>query len=243
MERPLVVAHRGLHDVRRAENSLGAIRAALAAGLTHIEVDVRGTGDGVLTLLHDAALDRTTSSAGLLVAHRSSDLGGVRLLDGSPLPVLSEVLALCRDRAVVCVDVKEPHLGPAVIAAADRIGATIEVWSNHREVIAHAADRGRPAAWISHGFFPAAGPEALVDEARQLGAFAISFFPADINERVVKACRAGAIGFQSGTPNDRRTWDALIAAGVRAIVTDRPLECLRRLLEVHADVESLSRGV
>lgn len=243
MERPVIVAHRGLHDARRAENSLGAISAALAAGLTHIEVDVRSTSDGVLTLLHDAALDRTTGTPGLLAARTAGDLKGVRLFDGSPLPRLDEVLALCRDRAVVCVDVKEPNLGPSVIASADRLGATIEVWSTHREVIAHAADRGRPAAWISHGFFPAGGPEALVDEARQLGAFAISFFPADINERVVEACRTGAVGFQSGTPNDRRTWDALSAAGVRAIVTDRPMECRRRLLEIRADVESLSRGI
>ena len=58
---------------------------------------------------------------------------------------------------------------------------------------------------VSHGFFPAARPDVLVDEARQLGASAISFFPADIDARVVAACRDGGIAFQSGTPNDRRT--------------------------------------
>ena len=243
MERPLVVAHRGMHDAQRAENSLGAIRAALAAGVTHIEVDVRDTRDGVLMLLHDPTLDRSTNSSGALASRLAGDLGGVRLLDGSPLPAFADVLDLCRDRAVVCVDVKEPHLGPAVVATARRLGAAIEVWSSHREVVAHAVDRGCLAAWISHGFFPAEGPEALVDEARQLGATAISFFPADIDMRVAAACREGGIGFQSGTPNDRATWDGLIRAGVRAIVTDRPLDCRRRAEELMASAESVSRRV
>lgn len=217
------------------------MRAALAAGVTHIEVDVRGTRDGMLMLLHDSTLDRSTTSSGALASRLAGDLDGVRLLDGSPLPAFVDVLGLCRDRAVVCVDVKEPHLDPAVVAAARRFGATIEVWSSHREVVAHAVDRGCLAVWISHGFFPAEGPEALVDEARQLGATAISFFPADIDMRVVTACRVGGIGFQSGTPNDRATWDGLIRAGVRAIVTDRPLDRRRRAEELMASAESVSR--
>lgn len=106
MDRPHVVAHRGLHDVHRAENFLGAVHAALDAGISHVAVDVRRARDGVLLLLHDATLDRTTTSSSLLASRLASDLDAVRLLDGSAMPPLVEVLALCRDRIVVCADVK-----------------------------------------------------------------------------------------------------------------------------------------
>jgi glycerophosphoryl diester phosphodiesterase len=49
---PRILAHRGF--AREApENSLEAFRAALGAGATHLETDVRATSDGVPVLVHD----------------------------------------------------------------------------------------------------------------------------------------------------------------------------------------------
>ena len=49
---PRILAHRGL-ALHAPENSVEAFRAALAAGATHLETDVRATADGEAVLVHD----------------------------------------------------------------------------------------------------------------------------------------------------------------------------------------------
>ncbi|GAA2753731.1 glycerophosphodiester phosphodiesterase family protein [Amnibacterium kyonggiense] len=50
---PRILAHRGL-ALEAPENSIAAFEAAIAAGATHLETDVRATADGVAVLVHDA---------------------------------------------------------------------------------------------------------------------------------------------------------------------------------------------
>lgn len=224
----LIVAHRGLHG-SAPENSLAAIDAALAHRISHIEVDVRATADGQLVLLHDATLGRTTNADGMLSALHSSELSRVRLSDGSLLPRLDQVLERCRGQAVLCLDVKDPRLAGDVCHLAERSGAGVEVWSVHRDVVAHTADRGLFAAWISHGVLPPGGVAALTDEARQLGASALSFYPADVTTTITAVCHAAGLAVMSGTPNDRPTWAYLNRLGLRAVITDQPLRARRWL--------------
>lgn len=59
----LVAAHRG--DWRNApENSIHALQLSLQMGVDIMETDVRKTKDGVLILMHDETINRTTSGKG-----------------------------------------------------------------------------------------------------------------------------------------------------------------------------------
>ncbi|WP_162903166.1 glycerophosphodiester phosphodiesterase family protein [Taibaiella koreensis] len=61
----LVAAHRG--DWRNApENSIHALNLCLEMGVDIMETDVVKTKDGVLILMHDQKIDRTTSGKGLV---------------------------------------------------------------------------------------------------------------------------------------------------------------------------------
>lgn len=51
-ERPLVLAHRGVHSVHR-ENSLAAFHAAYQGGADGIECDVQKAADGEYVIVHD----------------------------------------------------------------------------------------------------------------------------------------------------------------------------------------------
>lgn len=51
--RPLILAHRGVHAVH-PENSLPAFKAAFQAGADGIECDVQKTRDGAYVIIHDA---------------------------------------------------------------------------------------------------------------------------------------------------------------------------------------------
>jgi len=225
-----IVAHRGLHTGpygRSPENSLAAIQAAVDAGFERIEVDVRTTADGVPVLMHDSALVRTTDSRQLLPNLTAAQLRDVRLEDGSPVPHLAEALPIAHGRAVLCLDVKHPVVAQPLLALLERLQVrrgAVEVWSSHPEVVALASDRGYYTAWISHGLMPDDGVAGLADRGAQLGAKAISFYPADLFPTTGRICRRYGVDVMSGTPNDRATWDYLLRLGARAIITDRPLE-------------------
>lgn len=57
-----LVAHRGL-AARFPENTLASVRAALAAGVRRVEIDVQWTSDRVPIVLHDATLERMAGDA------------------------------------------------------------------------------------------------------------------------------------------------------------------------------------
>ena len=58
-EPPLLIAHRGVVTETSPENSLAALEGAIAAGYTHVEVDLRPTKEGTAICLHDRSLRRT----------------------------------------------------------------------------------------------------------------------------------------------------------------------------------------
>jgi glycerophosphoryl diester phosphodiesterase len=58
-----ISAHRG-NASSAPENTLAAFKNAIKAGAHFIEVDVRTTKDGILMIMHDANLERTTNGKG-----------------------------------------------------------------------------------------------------------------------------------------------------------------------------------
>jgi glycerophosphoryl diester phosphodiesterase len=119
LERP--IAHRGLHDADRPENSLEAFEAAVEAGHP-IELDVRGLADGQIAVFHDADLERMTGRPGAIELLCADDLAHRKLLGSARIPLLAEVLELVRGRVPLVIDVKndrrvaalEPDLGRAL---------------------------------------------------------------------------------------------------------------------------------
>jgi glycerophosphoryl diester phosphodiesterase len=58
-KRPWIVAHRGA-SAYAPENTIPALQLAADQGATYVEYDLQPTKDGVLVLLHDETLERTT---------------------------------------------------------------------------------------------------------------------------------------------------------------------------------------
>jgi glycerophosphoryl diester phosphodiesterase len=75
----VVAAHRGQPDPSAAENAMSSFRASLAAGVPFLEVDVATTRDGVLVLMHDDTLDRTTTGSGPVNERTWEDIRGLKL--------------------------------------------------------------------------------------------------------------------------------------------------------------------
>jgi glycerophosphoryl diester phosphodiesterase len=105
----MVVAHRG--DWRNApENSLQAIENCITMGVDIVEIDVRETKDGVLVLMHDETIDRTTTGKGKVSELAWEYLQTLNLRDGighstpHKIPTLEEALLLTKDKILVNLD-------------------------------------------------------------------------------------------------------------------------------------------
>ncbi len=125
----LVSAHRGGPRAGLPENAVETFAATLANAPALIEADVATSSDGVLFLLHDDTLDRTTTGSGLA---SETPWAGIRPLklrdaDGAPTgfspPTFADALAFLKDRTILQVDFKKSTRYEDVIAEIIRQGA------------------------------------------------------------------------------------------------------------------------
>ena len=80
---PVLCGHRGLGRGvvdGHGENTLGSFRAAVAAGVNWVEVDVRATADGVLVAWHNPSTPDGRAVSGLRAAE-ADDRGLMRIVD------------------------------------------------------------------------------------------------------------------------------------------------------------------
>ncbi|WP_062111887.1 glycerophosphodiester phosphodiesterase family protein [Aureimonas sp. AU40] len=121
----LVIAHRGSW-ARAPENSIQAIRDAIALGVGMVEIDVRQAADGAMVVIHDDTLDRTTEGTGPVRAETGEAIRRMRLrerggdegaaLTEERVPSLFEALEEARGRVLVNIDTKSVSELPAVSA-------------------------------------------------------------------------------------------------------------------------------
>jgi len=72
----LVIGHRG-NRAHAPENTLESFREAVALGVDAVEFDLRVSRDGVLVVMHDDTLDRTTDASGPVAERTATELGSV----------------------------------------------------------------------------------------------------------------------------------------------------------------------
>ena len=121
---PQLIAHRG-GSAYEPENTLSAFRNAIEVGADWIEMDIQRTRDGVLVVIHDEAVDRTTDGTGKV---EDLTLEQIRTLDagnGEQVPTFEEVIALAREAGVgLLPEAKSPYLYPGI--EAEMVEALIE---------------------------------------------------------------------------------------------------------------------
>lgn len=121
-----IKAHRGDSD-NYPENSIECIASAILAGADCVEIDTQVTRDGIIVLMHDSTLTKTTNVTDfvgksgypktLAVADWTYEqLCSLRLkskggnLTDYKIPTLYEALALCADRVFVQIDDKSGYV-------------------------------------------------------------------------------------------------------------------------------------
>ncbi len=106
-----ITAHRGYSSIA-PENTLASIQASIDAMADYVEVDVQETKDGVVVLLHDSNLKRTTGVNKNIWSVTYEELLGYnaakRFTDYEEIsiPTLEEALLLCQNSIFMNIEIK-----------------------------------------------------------------------------------------------------------------------------------------
>lgn len=238
-----IIAHAGGKDLA-PENTLVAFALAEKMGADVLEGDVHLTKDGIVVVIHDETIDRTTDKAGRVADMTYAELeladagaqfavDGVRLFaqSGVRVPKLSEALRGHPGRWIVEIKPDGETAALAVCGVVREAGAEARVLvaSFHGRAMA-AFRRTCPAVATS-----LSGPEArnfyilsrvyLGFLARGAGlALQIPEWDGDrrvLDERLLAAARGNGLKVEVWTVNERADMDRLIRLGVDGIMTDR----------------------
>ncbi|WBY03422.1 glycerophosphodiester phosphodiesterase [Ramlibacter tataouinensis] len=232
---PRWVAHRGAGKLA-PENTLAAFRLGAEHGYRMFECDAKLSADGVVFLMHDAELDRTTNGTGIggdrpwgELARLDAGSWHSRAWAGEPLPTLENLARLCLGNGYhLNIEIK-----PTDVAIAQRTG----------EVVAREAARlwtGAAVPPLLTSFRPEslAGAKAVAPQlprgllldslwqgwlemALQLDCVALVCSHALWDAATVAQAKSAGLRCLSYTVNDewaaQRLWDL----GTDAIITDR----------------------
>jgi glycerophosphoryl diester phosphodiesterase len=245
----VVAAHRG--GDAPAENAIETFERTLrgAPGPVLVEIDVRRTRDGVLVLMHDETLDRTTTGRGPVNAVTLAEFRKLqlkdesgRILDARP-PTLARALDWSKNKAILELDVKRGTPFAEVIAAVRAAKAekrvVVIVYNVEDALTVH---RLAPDLMISAPGESVSQLEAIssirVDLSRILGFTGIrepnSALNVELNQKGVETI-FGTLGDPATSMDGRFARDgdqgyvAVGDTGVTIIATDRPLEAMRAI--------------
>lgn len=202
---PIVIGHRGA-SAAFPENTLVAFRGARALGADWVELDVWGTADGGLAVIHDAALPD---------GRAVTDARSVELPDD--VPTLAEALVACEGMGV---NVEVKSADPAAVVAVVRAwGGPVLVSSFHPAtlVAVREVDADLPTALLTPVF---ADLVAAVDDAVAAGHVALNSFVVGTDRALIERCHDAGLAVYVWTVDDPARMAELIADGVDGIVTN-----------------------
>ena len=238
---PKVVGHRGL-IFQAPENTLAGFDACMNLRLG-LELDIQRTKDGVLVLMHDSEVNRTTNGKGkvseiTLAELKKLDAGSwfdIRF-KGEKVPTLEEFLLRLaqykESNPLVCVDVKidDDQLVEEMVGLARKhqvleylmfIGRTITE-AGFRERLKKADAKAKVARLAqTSAELPAALEDPLADWIY------VRFLPTP--QEVSKVHQKGKKVFVVGSlvaGNLPENWRKARESGADALLTDYPLECV-----------------
>jgi glycerophosphoryl diester phosphodiesterase len=245
----IAAAHRGGPGSGLAENAISTFENTLRQVPAVLEIDIARTRDGVLVLMRDETVDRTTTGTGRVSDLTLSQVQALRLKDRDGLaldagvPTLREALDWSAGRTVLELDVNNDVPFAEVIAevrAANAFDRVIVITYN--DDVAVRVHELAPAIMISVSIDAPADLDALVargvDLTRVLAWTGVEEPNAALN---VALARRGVEAIFGTLGNPARSWDGrflregrdqyakLAATGLALISSDRPIEAVRDL--------------
>ncbi len=235
MKFPRWIAHRGAGKLA-PENTLAAFRLGAAHGYRMYECDAKLSADGVVFLLHDATLERTTNGRGVAGDLPWSTLSQLdagswhsRAFAGEPLATLENVARHCQAQGHwLNIEIKptpglEAQTGRAVAREAERLWAGDQAHApfltSFQPAALQAAQETAPD--LPRGLLLDTFWEGWLETAGRLGCVALVCNHALWDATTVAQARSAGLKTLAYTVNDDWAAQRLLALGLDGIITDR----------------------
>ena len=219
------VAHRGGIVPGYPENTLAAFRQAIAHGAQVIEIDLRGTRDGNVVIMHDATVDRTTNGRGAVTDLTLAELKVLDAGRGERIPTYEEVLQLVAGTGVkLLLDIKQSAAldKRQVVRLTEAHDAILDVIVGPRSLEDLRAFQAIDPNLRTLGFISEVED---IEPFVEAGVDIIRLWPAWIHRdpsRVGRVQRLGRPVWTTAGDAPRDALEALIRLGVNGILTDHP---------------------
>ena len=219
-----IIAHRGASGLA-PENTLKAIRLALALGAGAIEIDVQ-LADGELWVFHDRRLERCTDGSGVLTAQSRAYLASLDAGEGEGIPALWQVMEAIAGQAELHIELKGAQTADEVARLTRRaeaeLGFAPTQWVvssfHHPELARFAALRPD----IRLGALTATIPLTLAKFAAELGAWSLNCDVDFVDQALVQDAHDRGLKVLVYTVDEPADQAMLAAIGVDGIFTNRP---------------------
>lgn len=230
---PRWVGHRGL-AAHAPENTLAGVRMAAARGLRWIEIDAKLTSDGVLILMHDDRVDRTTNGKGPAA---TMNFDSIRALDagswfdpkfsGERVPTLVEAIDLMTALGLGCnVEIK-PCPGREMETAGAVADTLLKHWpESYGRLVVSSFEQAAMARFrdlapdLPRGHLVWDRTATMVADADSLGCGSIHCAHQHLEETAARAVKKAGFRLVVYTVNDPVQARRLIEWGVDTIISD-----------------------
>ncbi|HYP84876.1 glycerophosphodiester phosphodiesterase [Variovorax sp.] len=231
---PFWIAHRGAGKLA-PENTLAAFRLGAQHGYRMFECDAKLSRDGVVFLMHDATLERTTNAGGIGGERPWSELAQLdaggwhsRTYAGEPLPTMENFARWClasghfADIEIKPTPGTERETGEAVAREAQRLWAGAAVpplLTSFKEESLRAAREAAPG--LPRGLLLDKLRDGWLDAAQALDCAAVVCNYNLWDAERVRQVHAAGMRALSYTVNDEWAARWLQGLGTDGVVTDR----------------------
>jgi glycerophosphoryl diester phosphodiesterase len=247
LEDPIkVTAHRGSSSTA-PENTLAAVRQAVADGADFVEIDVQLTRDGVVVVAHDADLMRLAGDPRVLTQSSFAELREVDVgswfgpeFASQRLPTLDEVIAAVRGRSGLLVEIKSYRADGLVLVAKVVEALRAQGMSDTAAIMsldyAEVSEARRLAPEIPAGFVAS----ATIGRVDRLDVEFLAVPASRTRSVLIAAAHQQQKQVWVWTVNDREQMWRLIDYGVDSIITDEPAT-LREVLRERETLDDVER--
>ena len=217
----IITGHRGALGTE-PENTLRSFRRAVADGCDEIELDLRVSADGELVIMHDAAVDRTTSGSGEVASLTLSELRSLDAGLGEQVPTWTETVAAIdvRFQAEVKAEAAVPLLAQSLKSDPALAERTL-VTSFHPEILL-AVREAFPDVTTGHIFGRTPDIAEVITRTRAAGATWALCGIAGLTPEAVADLHTAGLSTTAWPVPDPTTLAKATALAVDGITTDNP---------------------
>lgn len=231
-----VTAHRGGAKYV-PENTMYGVEYAINSGADYIEIDVQLSADGVVFLLHDESLQRTTGLSKFAYTMNYEDIASLdagsyfdHKFSDAYIPTLDEVLSACKSKINLNIEIKKSKRNKELISGVIEL---IDRYEMREQCVITSTEYSylkqikEKAPYLRTGFIS----NMLYGDAASLvyaDFFSVKYVV--VSENFVRAAHSAGKEVHVWTVNTKPLMNRMKGLDVDCIITDNPVLCRKILL-------------